>query len=388
MGAGDPAGDELTQTHYFLSSIRTLRRASELLLAVPQRRKTVVFISVGIPYQQEASAAVVLAAPGEAARAAVAKRDLRVAIKNEMHDMFRRAQQSNVNVYCVDPGGLDGLAGYLMARGIGPVAAMTRAGPFRDFLRAVASNTGGHAFVDTNEFDTGVAQIFRENSSYYLLGYRSTNLQRNGGFRRVEVKVNRPDVEVRARSGYYGPGETESRAGASVAALDKALASLLPSGDLPMQVSAIPFATSDSIESSVAIVLGLRQPPPTGAVRVTEQVNLAIHAYGPEGQPRGSHRLKAELQLRPVPGGEVQYEVLSQIDLRPGRDMSPRLGAERRHPRSPALRDPDDRLQDGRSDMERPLSRSEMLRGLARSARTRAPGLLPDPGARVLTPVI
>jgi VWFA-related protein len=327
VGGGDPNDDALVQTHYFVSSIGTLRRASELLMSVPQRRKAVVFISVGIPYDQEAAAEVVLAGPGEAARAALARRDLHVRLKDEMQDMFRRAQQANVNIYCVDPGGLGGISAYLMSRGANAIDAIARARPFGDFLRTVAANTGGHAFVDTNEFDTGVGQIFRENGSYYLLGYRSTNPRRNGGFRRVEVKVNRPDVEVRARNGYYGPRDEDARAAAPASELDKALASLLPKGDLPMQVSAVPFAKPGSIDSSVAIVLGLRQPAPTGAARVTEHVNLAVNAYGPEGQPRGSHRLKAELQLRPVAGGEVQYEVLSQIDLRPGRYQL-RLAAE------------------------------------------------------------
>jgi VWFA-related protein len=332
--------EEDQQEYYFLASLDTLRRAAELLAAIPQRRKTLVYVSTGIPFDPEAAAEVVLIGPGEGQRAAVARRDLHNRLRRELEDIFREAQRANVNIYSVDPSGLGGMeAATQLALARGSVFGTVAAGDqlqtasrqstlHAEMLRAVANNTGGRAFLNTNEFDAAVQQIFVENGSYYLLGYRSMNQKRNGGFRRVEVKVNRPDVDVRARAGYYGPREDEARRAAGPASeLDKALASLLPKGDLPMQVSAVPFAKPGSIDSSVAIVLGLRQPAPGGAARVTEQVNLAVNAYGPEGQPRGSHRLKAELQLRPVPGGEVQYEVLSQIDLRPGRYQL-RLAAE------------------------------------------------------------
>jgi VWFA-related protein len=333
--------DEDQQEYYFLAALGTLRRAAELLAAVPQRRKTLVYVSTGIPFDPEAAAEVVLIGPGEGQRAAVARRDLHNRLKDELEDIFREAQRANVNIYSVDPSGLGGMdraVQLALARGsvFGAVAAgdqlqtaSRQATLHAEMLRTVAENTGGRAFLNTNEFDSAVEQIFLENGSYYLLGYRSTNLKRNGGFRRLEVKVNRPDVEVRARNGYYGTREADTRRAVEPASeLTKALSSLLPKGDLPMQVSAVPFAKPGSVDSSVAIVLGLRQPGPAGAAaRVTEQVNLAVNAFGTEGQPRGSHRLKAELLLRPVPGGEVQYEVLSQIDLRPGRYQL-RLAAE------------------------------------------------------------
>jgi hypothetical protein len=94
-----------------------------------------------------------------------------------------------------------------------------------------------------------------------------------------------------------------------------------------MQMSAAPMMKPGTGEATVAIVLGLREPVPAGTLRFSTDVNLSVNAYSPEGQPRGSHRLTAELTLRPAAGADAQYEVLSQIDLRPGRYQL-RLAAE------------------------------------------------------------
>jgi hypothetical protein len=45
--------------------------------------------------------------------------------------------------------------------------------------------------------------VQRDTSSYYLIGYSSTNTLRDGRFRRISVRVKRNDLRVEARSGYY-----------------------------------------------------------------------------------------------------------------------------------------------------------------------------------------
>ena len=332
--------EEPQQEHYFISALSTLRRASEFLAAVPQRRKTLIYVSTGVPFDAEAAAEVVLIGPGEGQRAAVGRRDLHNRLRRELEDIFREAQRANVNIYSVDPSGLGGMEAAVnlsLARGsvFGTVPpgdrlqmASRQSRLHADMLRTVADNTGGRAFVDINEFDTAVAQIFRENGSYYLLGYRPPTARRAGSFNRIDVKVNRPDVEVRARNGYFGPRDDTARTvNAPDAELNKALAGLLPKGDVAMQVSAAPLVKPGSSESTVAIVLGLREPVPSGTSRFSTDVNLSVNAYSPEGQPRGSHRLTAELTLRPAAGADAEYEVLSQLDLRPGRYQL-RLAAE------------------------------------------------------------
>ena len=73
-------------------------------------------------------------------------------------------------------------------------------------LRRLAQQTGGRAFFAQAAKDLGgvYREIRDELSSQYLLAYESAT-QRNGQWRRVNVRVNRPNVTVRARQGYYAP---------------------------------------------------------------------------------------------------------------------------------------------------------------------------------------
>jgi VWFA-related protein len=69
-------------------------------------------------------------------------------------------------------------------------------------LRPLAERTGGLYIGDTNDLNTGFARIDADRRFHYLLAYSSTNPALDGKFRRIEVKVRRKDVRVRARSGY------------------------------------------------------------------------------------------------------------------------------------------------------------------------------------------
>jgi VWFA-related protein len=69
-------------------------------------------------------------------------------------------------------------------------------------LLTFADLTGGVSSLHAMASDA-VARIVDANSSSYLLGYYPTNATLNGTFRRIEIKVNRPDVTVYYRHGYY-----------------------------------------------------------------------------------------------------------------------------------------------------------------------------------------
>ena len=80
------------------------------------------------------------------------------------------------------------------------------------FLRAIADATGGsYALASSlDQVDEFYDRILDELYSQYTLGYVSSNTRREGRYRRIEVEVIDPEargLEIRARSGYYGPYE-------------------------------------------------------------------------------------------------------------------------------------------------------------------------------------
>ncbi len=62
----------------------------------------------------------------------------------------------------------------------------------------MSDETGGFAVVNRNDFATAFQRIVDDNSSYYVMGYYSTNDRRDGRFRRIEVRVQGPARPRRA----------------------------------------------------------------------------------------------------------------------------------------------------------------------------------------------
>ena len=163
------------------------------------------------------------------------------------HDMFDIANRSNVTFYPVNALGLvafdkdlnqETTAGEIQALGpaahagqdpntvlVNPLVINNASISQRsDNLRALAENTDGLAVVDTNDIDKGMKRIVDDLTSYYLLGYTSTNGKLDGRYRKISVRVKRPGVDVRARRGYRAATEKEVEEGrmAQVKQIDSA----------------------------------------------------------------------------------------------------------------------------------------------------------------------
>ena len=142
------------------------------------------------------------------------------------------ANKNNTSLYMVDP---RGLAVYEYDMSTVPIGYETDQRILRslqDTLYLLAEQTDGRAIVNRNDVRPGLAQIVRDQSAYYLLGYTSSEAPTDGEFHEIEVKVAREDVDVRARPGYYAL--TEDNAARVLAppkpklpkAVDRALATL------------------------------------------------------------------------------------------------------------------------------------------------------------------
>jgi VWFA-related protein len=216
-------------------------------------------------------------------------------------DMLRALQRANVTVYAFDPRGL----------------TTERFQQETDDLWSIAAETGGFAAMHTNAPELRVSNAFRESSSYYLIGFRPPDTKRDGRFRRIEVKVNRPGADVRTRGGYYLPNDPKSRSNArkSAVPLDAALTGVVPTGDLPITVSVAAFAIPGRRDAVLTLVSGLAQ---TGVVKgSTHSVRAVAAVFDSNGKGYGAHRQTLELKPR---SDQLAFDLYSRIpSLKPGR---------------------------------------------------------------------
>jgi VWFA-related protein len=94
----------------------------------------------------------------------------------------------------IEPGGL------LSGASLGEISAS------QDGLNALAGDTGGQAFRNTNQpMDKWVERVMDETSNYYLLAWKPDDEeQKRGKFKQIEVSIlGRPDLKVRVRSSYF-----------------------------------------------------------------------------------------------------------------------------------------------------------------------------------------
>jgi Ca-activated chloride channel family protein len=74
-------------------------------------------------------------------------------------------------------------------------------------LQQITEATGGRAFFpySMKEVDAAYEKILGQIRAQYSLGYISSNQKANGHWRKVDIKVKRPDVRIQARKGYFAP---------------------------------------------------------------------------------------------------------------------------------------------------------------------------------------
>jgi VWFA-related protein len=124
------------------------------------------------------------------------------------------AVKANVSIYPLDvrglqafpPGGeaqnasLHGQSGY---NGNAVFNDLNSNAASQETLSTLADDTGGKAFFDSNDFSGVFSQVQKDTSAYYVLGFTSSNPLKDGHFRHLKVQINRQDVKLEYRSGYY-----------------------------------------------------------------------------------------------------------------------------------------------------------------------------------------
>jgi hypothetical protein len=193
----------------------------------------------------------------------------------------------------------------------------------------LAEETGGFAVVNTNDFAGAFDRVVRENSSYYVLGYYPADAKRDGRFRKIAVKVNRPDVEVRARKGYAVPRNRPDtptiQAGTRTSpAVREAINSPLPQAGLTLAVQPAAFkgaAPNTSVLLTTQVAPGQFRFADQGETFV-DTLEVSYVAIDDEGKVRAGDTATVELKLRDQTRQAVEafgVRVMSRFDLAPGR---------------------------------------------------------------------
>jgi VWFA-related protein len=306
-------------------TLNALRDTANWMAGINGRRKSVIFFSEGIDYDIQD----VFNSRGASS------------VLMDARDSIGSATRSNVSIYSIDPRGLAGLSDEFI--GLIEPQTSTRVGReqlgtqgierdlrvAQDSLRMLADETGGLALVNSNDFAGGFERIVRDNSSYYVLGYYSQPDSKGGKFHKIDVRVRRPGLRVRARHGYVTSDvktsgrETPQNSSAS-AVLRDALNSPLPAGNLPMSVFAAPFK-GDAKQASVVIAAEI----PGASLKFQQRdalfaddLEFSLLAVGQNGRIEQTDRGNVSLSVKPdiqqrIAANGVRF--LSRMALPPGR---------------------------------------------------------------------
>ncbi len=149
--------------------------------------------------------------------------------ERRFRSLLGEANRANASFYPINPKGLTVFDSPMGPAPPPPLTVdMDRAKSRVDSLLTLADNTDGLAVVNTNDLDTGIRRVVSDLTSYYLIGYSSTNGKLDGRYRTIKVRSKRPGVNIRARRGYQAPTEAEVAARALAASAGPAAAESAP----------------------------------------------------------------------------------------------------------------------------------------------------------------
>jgi VWFA-related protein len=314
--------DQMDRAFRARQMANNVRKLAEFMAGVHGRRKSMLLIGEGVDYD-------IYEAVGQLGSTASS-------VLLDTHDAIAAATRGNVTIYTIDPRGLMNAEGDLIevAGTVGDADSRSIANEMRlsqDSLRVLADSTGGFAAVNRNDLNGAFDRIVSENSSYYMLGFYSTNDRRNGRYRKLEVRVKRPGLRVRNRTGYYeARGRAPSQPNASNSptalpvAVTEALGSPLPMSGVPMKVFAAPYK-GQAPNAAVALVfeIDIRNFDfVQNGGTFNEQVDVAFTSVNTQGKVFPGERQTATLTLKPDTYERAKargLRVLSQANLPPGR---------------------------------------------------------------------
>jgi VWFA-related protein len=244
------------------------------------------------------------------------------------------AVRANLSIYSVDTRGLQAIsplgdASTGSTRGSGAFnggALMNNMqGNFasQEVMGTLSSDTGGKAFFDSNDFAPAFAQVQRDTSAYYAIGFHSSNQARDGKYRKLTIKINRPGVKLEYRPGYYAPADFKhSGREDRERDMEEQLTSDLPATDVAVYLDAMYFRLDENrffVPVSL-IVPGSQIPFVKGGDKDKATLDIIGEVIDEVKRPIGTARETVKLNLDPaLQARQKNIEYTTSFNLPPGK---------------------------------------------------------------------
>jgi VWFA-related protein len=252
----------------------------------------------------------------------------------QLRRTINRAVRANVSIYAADMRGLQAvvpggearqasLRGQAAYSGASVTSQFDQLAASQDTLVTLGEDTGGRAFLDTNSFDQVFTRVVADTSAYYVLGYASTNPARDGRFRKIVVRLNRLDLKLEYRPGYYAARDfAHSTKGDRDQQLQDQLLSDVSATDLSSYLSASYFRLEEKryFVSLSLVVPGSQLPLTAKTSKSSSTIDILGVVEDQAKRPAG--RIRDTIQLTPSSADEVKRKLVQYetgLELAPGK---------------------------------------------------------------------
>lgn len=249
------------------------------------------------------------------------------------------ATRGDVSIYSIDPRGLTTLGDETIevssfpddrSLGIGSQSIAREMLLSQSSLRELAEETGGFAALNASDFSSAFTRIVHDNSTYYVLAYYPPS-DKPGKVHKIDVRVSRTGVAVRARKAYMTPESgapavpRNSKDAPSDAKklmtpeIGEALDSPMPVSGLTMRVFAAPFKGTPP---NASVMLGVDLDGRDLRFGANDTVTVSYLAVDPQDKVRASDTAALTMNLKPETKARAEergFRLLNRMDLPPGR---------------------------------------------------------------------
>lgn len=285
------AGSQQQRVMQLEMAYETIARVAARAVDIPGRRKTLLYVSEGSPIGSTVNASGQVAGSGSA----------NVALQNAM----AAATVADMAIYTVTPTGLDVPGEFLIESNGRAVDGSGRdithedvASVVAEFLqtkwqlRDMASLTGGLALIDTNDASAALTRV--DASEYYVLSYEPGTPARNDKFRKIDVRVNRPNVRLVVRRGYAAPQGVVGAPDTPIAdglppPLRALLRGTLPGDGLPLRAQAMPIGAGEARQTTRFAVVVEVDGAALAALATNGRLSMAVAQLTLNGQGAASN---------------------------------------------------------------------------------------------------